>query len=309
MLNFDYPNINSSNCMYSSYKALLKYINADIIIFDLNQYITRYFNNRSDSLTENINEPWNLRPFDLLSQYYGLKATRHEQISNPLKFIEQELNKFPVALWVDCYDCYWLPMYNQRHYNHLMLINEIDYCNKRYICSDLYFNTIGYVYFDFDLFLKSKPGIITFEYNANKVKRNSFDFICEQVLVDEDVLKSQKQDFINFIEKDFSIEREKKDLSMLKSSVLCLKFLWILEGKQHFLTSLEKFYNLLNIKFNECLYENIENEKKEFKKLTSLIIKSSLSLKEEKTAIVHSVENIYKNDFSINYILREDIKI
>ena len=285
------PENSSSNCYDSVVYSLLKYFNFEYEAYNIKYFSTDYFCTTKNGIYRDTSINNNI-----LKDIFGidLQYISSENTHDLFDVICTLLSDIPVGICIDSYYCHWSPFYNKAHSPHLILIVDIDYSNKKYICFDVHFNTVGYVKVDFDIISEYSEYYMTYHLKeSTSIKLDLMLNSVRNVVYNFDVhIDSKKTQIINYI-----INNDVKFLfskNIITSSLL-INLLWIFEDKRNFSIALRYIENKVKRNLFSSVYELLSVSEKNFMLLKSILLKYAISgvLREEKLCdIVNQIFDI-----------------
>lgn len=310
MYNITFPDNSSSNCFDSVIYSLLKYYDFEYEAYNIEYFYTDYYrepfnkNNTAHGIFRgktHANILKDIYDADLIFGDGNETDRIFETICNIL--IDR-----PVGITIDPYYCHWSPFYQKSHYGHMILIVDIDYCNKKYICFDVHFKSFGYIEVDFDVIHKNYEQYFIFDFNeVNGIKLesmiNKIGFLLDNF---DDNLAIKKTEMINY----FAMS-DKKALfpDNLETSVPLINLMWIAEDKKHFSIALRYIENKIKKVVFSSIYELLLTSEKNFVLLKSILIKYAMTGVLRENNLITIINRIFDTDALIveqmNSIIKE----
>lgn len=171
------PDNCSSDCYDGVWYSLLKYYEFDYEIYNIKYLYPKYYIVNNDKIffkrQENVCG-------DILKDIYDIDVSfiDRSEATDLINIAEKTIKNKPIGVFVDPYYCSWSTFYRKAHYNHIILIVDIDYINYKYICFDIYYNSVGYVKMDIDILQKYYSKYFVFEYK--KINIINFDLLINK---------------------------------------------------------------------------------------------------------------------------------
>lgn len=190
------PENSSSNCFDSIIYSLLKYFGFDYEAYNVKYFYTDYYSTSPKDLIYCIRR--GKINSDILKDIFNVDLTFTER--NKTTNLYDLIREKTAGIIIDPYYCYWSPFYNKAHYSHVILIVDVDYQNKKYICFDVHFDTIGYVEVDIDIIQMHYKEYCIFSFEkVDKVKLESMlDMIDNSLHYFNCNLYEKKLDMVNY---------------------------------------------------------------------------------------------------------------
>jgi len=303
MYNITIPENTSSNCFDNIYYSFLKYFEFDYKAYNIKYFYTDYYKISFNDITQCIcrrtpNE-------NILKDIYNIDVVfkdRNES-DNLFEIICNSLNNRPVGIIIDPYYCYWSPFYKKSHYFHVIFIVNVDYHEKKYICFDVHFDSIGYVKVDFDIINKNFEQY--FILNFKEVNEVKIEFLADKIKIVLDSfdnnLDTKKTELI-----DYFIMNDRRELfsENIKTSIPLINLMWISEDKKNFSIALRYIEDKLKKTVFSSVYELLLISQQNFLLLKSMLIKYAIAgvLKE------NNLKSIINEIFNTDEIIIEQMK-
>lgn len=303
------PENSSSNCSDCVIYSLLKYYSLDYEAYNIKYFYTDYY----------ILFPKNPIYFiqrgkvcgKVLKDIYNIELTyTNRNISTDLfEIVTKSLKRRKlVGVDIDPYFCHWSPFYTKTHYSHTVLIIDIDYQKKEYICFDVYFNTVGYVKVNFDII------------NNNYERYFIFDFIDQNEIELESMINTinlslerfnhrsnfQTSEIINIIKNN---RREMLFSENIETSIPLINLMWIAEDKRHFPIALKYIEKRINKSVFSSIYELLSNSERSILFLKTILMKYALSNVLNEDKIKGTIDQIFDMDALIVNQMRNVLNI
>lgn len=285
------PKDSSSDCFDSIVYAMLKYLGYDYEAYNIKYFYTDYYCTSDNCIIRCEGERNILKSIyniSLISKDKGASFDLSKEIANLL-------NRFPIGIFIDLYYCPWSPFYNKKYFSHCLLIVDVDYENKKYICFDVYFNKIGYVKVDMSIILEHYESYFIFD--CEKTTEVNIELLLEEInyslkKYDSNTIKKSLElyNFLKNTDKNILFPED------LDTSIHLINLMWIMEDKKHFPIALRYIEKRLGVVAFTQIYELLSSSEKMFSILISILIKYSMTgvLKEEKLKSI--INQIYLID-------------
>ncbi|MDR3046760.1 MAG: hypothetical protein LBU51_03975 [Bacteroidales bacterium] len=244
-----------------------------------------------------------------MKDIYGIALVFHDinESVDLFEIIRILLNDSPVGITIDPYYCYWSPFYQKAHYSHMILIADIDYCDKKYICFDVHFNSVGYVEVNFDIIHNNFKQYFTF--NFKDVKEFKVELIIDKLNIQlnnfNNNLETKETEMFNYL-----IISDKNDLFPvnLETSIPLINLMWISEDKKNFPIALRYIEDKMKKNVFSTVYDLLSFSQKNFLLLKSTLIKYAMSgiLREDNLKSI--INRIFDTDMLIIEQMRNALK-
>jgi hypothetical protein len=137
------PKVNDFDCLTGLCVAYANFLEKDYRIC-FAKTLGYYMLDMDDHLL--LNRMHFCRPysfFDLLERYCNmyLIETKHENFESLKKHTMEGIKSSPIIFNIDAYDCPWCPVYHNYHFDHYLMIVDID--QDAFYCYDSYFPSKG----------------------------------------------------------------------------------------------------------------------------------------------------------------------
>ena len=303
MHNIILPEDTSSNCFDSIVYALLKYYNFDYEAYNIKYFYTDYYRILPNNIIYSICRGKSYK--NILKDVYDIDFSykdKHESIDLP-DIVHNSLKNNPVGISVDPYYCHWSPFYHKAHYSHMILIVDIDYCDKKYVCFDVHYNSCGYVKIDFDVINENFEDYFIFYFG--EVKEVKPELLIDNVRISLDNfdnnLDAKKAELI-----DYFIMNDRKMLfpQNLEASIPLINLMWIVEDKKHFPIALRYIEDKIQKSVFSSIYRLFSVSERKFLLLKSVLMKYAISgvLREE------TLRSIINQVFDTDALIVEQMK-
>lgn len=237
MWNIDFSSIESDNCWDGAMTAFLNYYGYNYHILEMNRLVVKYFTNCCDYLEDCLYSHYLNQDILLLKRYYHIEIERHKPDIHTHSLLQAELVKAPVGVWLDTYYCSWLPFYKRLHQKHYCLIVNWEGENNQYVCRDIYYNKLSDIPIAQPDFLRAYLGCYCYRFHGcNHIT----PYILVDVLrtslqkIEIQKLHQEREAFKQYIHNQFSLQKQKKRIDSIESSILLLRFLWLIDNKKSF---------------------------------------------------------------------------
>ena len=203
------------NCTEDSLATIMAYIKKEYILLFKDAWYFNYIRPSEKQGIDKIGPYLNfdgrvIANFEALSRYHGVRYNYHAANENINMYLiiksELQLNK-PVAIDIDGFVCPWLTSFQKVHIDHGIVISEMDFINKTFVCVDSFYQK-NKVILPFEYFDKGVLGLYLYELtNADKY---IWYEILENILLNYEKYKSIDKliDFKNDFEIYFDFSKE-----------------------------------------------------------------------------------------------------
>lgn len=299
MYNLTLPENCSSNCFDSIIYSALKYFNFDYEVYNIKYLYTNYFSNNIQTIVRGYSPEFVLKDIYNIDLLYKYK----DDSDNLLEIVTDLLNNYPVNIIVDPYYCYWSPFYQKTHWSHILLIVDVDYINKQYVCFDVHYNSRGYIRVDFDVI--NNHVIRYFIIDFGEVKKIKPEFIVDKmnIIIDDfdDNIDSKKAELLSYLTHN---DRDSLFPEGIETSTMLICLMWIAEDKnnaQHLLEYIEA--NISSYNFSK-VYELLLKSKQNFSLLKFTLMRYATTgiLKE------YNLKNIIDQIFDTDVLMINELK-
>lgn len=308
MYNITLPENSSSNCFDSVIYSLLKYYNFDYEAYNIDYFYTDYYRILSNNIIYSIcrgNSHANI-----LKDIYDVDLVFEDrnESSNLFEIICNLLKNRPIGITIDPYYCHWSPFYQKTHYSHIILIVDIDYYDKKYVCFDVHFNSVDYVKVDFDVINKNYNRYFIFDFNEVNELRielaiNKINIVLDNFNDNLDIKKAEMADYFMMNDKKMLFPEN------IETSIPLINLMWIAEDKKHFQIALKYIENKIQKSLFPSIYELLSISERNFLLLKSVLIKYVMTgvLREDKLKSI--INQIFDTDAIVvdkmKHILKE----
>ena len=278
MFKITIPENSSSNCFDCVIYSLLKYFGFDYKAYNIKYFYTDYFDSSLNDSNYYLRRGESCEKILILKDIYNIDLiiTKKNKDIDLFEIINNTIKNKPIAVTIDPYYCYWSPFYNKTHNYHVILIVDIDYEEKKYICFDVHFNTVGYVKIDFDIINNNFKCYYIFNFNSqNEIKLDAMIKIINLPLniFDRD-LDLKKSEMINCLTMN-----ESKLISpdYLETSMSLINLMWIAEDKKHFSIFLKYIEKKIEKPVFSSIYKLLSSSEKSFLLAKSILTKYAIT--------------------------------
>jgi len=291
MYNITTPENCSSNCYDSIFYSLLKYYNFDYEAYNLKYIYTDYYDN-TIRLIHRGNYSLNI-----LKDFFGidLNFINRNQSNNIYDIICNSINNNPVGIIIDPYYCHWSPFYKSANYFHMLLIIDIDYYNKKYICFDTHYTELGYIKVDFDVIENNFINyfIIDFKKSSEIRSKLILDKI-DNLINNFDYNIDSKKSFIL----DYFTTSDRKILFQndIKTSIMLINIMWIAEDKKNSQLLFRYIEKKINYFDFTTIYELLSISEQKFTLLKSILIRYAITNVLKVDSLKSLIDEIYDTD-------------
>ena len=292
------PQNSSSNCFDSIIYSLLKYFNFDYEVYNIKYFYTDYYKENVNNIQYCICRG---KYTNILKDIYNIDLC-YMNTDNLVELFDI-IKRVPVCVIIDPYYCHWSPFYQKGHYSHFLLIIGINYHEKKYVCFDVHFDSVGYIEIDFDIINKNVEQYFVF--NFEKTNEVRLKLVIDKLKTsldrfnnDLDIKKTELADY--FLTSDRNILFPKN----LETSIPLICLMWIAEDKKNFSILLRYIENKIEGKFPHSLYDLLTISQQSFVLLKTTLIKYAITgiLKEDK------LKNILNQIFDTDARIVEQIQ-
>ena len=302
--NLDLYEMDTFNCYDSLIKVLLKQFGFEYKLMDINAFSTSHFG------VDEKGEGYVARRIqcnDILKELYQVTIDSIDihAIRDVHLIVSKELISCPVGLTADPYDCHWSPLYRKVHFSHLLLIVDIDFINKCYICVDIYCQTIGAIRIGFDEIEKLCDKVLLFRFpeGISDIYYKAWNYLVKVIHIpDEKTHEIEKNNLIDYL---ISLTPDSVGTpNDLDKSLLLMNLMWIAEDKKNFMMGLKYLeYHIGNSLF-ENVYILLEKIVYSLLLLKNLFMKYAIT----KNLKIEKVRRIVTDIYSLNREIAVEMK-
>ncbi len=292
--NLDLSEMNTFNCYDSLITVLLKRFGFEHQLMDIDAFSSSHFgfNEKKEGYIAR-----RIHCNDILKDLYQttIDSIDIHVIHDMHLIISKELMSCPVGLTADPYDCHWSPLFKKVHFSHLLLIADIDYVNKCYVCVDIYYQTMGEIKIFFNEIEKLCEQVLIFHFpeKISDIHYRAWNYLMKvNHIPDEETHEIEKNSMIDYL---LSLTPDCVGMpNDLNTSLLLMNFMWIAEDKKNFMMGLKYLECRIGGPLFETVYVLIEKVVYSVLLLKSLFMKYVITrnLKEEKVKTI--VTDIYR---------------
>ena len=299
------PENSSSNCFDSVFCSLLKYFGFEYEAYNIKYFYTEYYDSVRNRIYRGKSEA-NI----LLKDIYGIDLIFRDKNGSDdlLEIIRASAYNRPTGIVIDPYYCYWSPFYQKSHYFHMLLIAGIDYSEKKYICFDVHFDSVGYIKVDFDILNNNYKRYFAFGFEKpHEVKLESMTATIQGILDAFDGnLEAKEAELFDYFTKN---DRQELFPKNLETSVPLINLMWIVEDKKNFPIALRYIENKTKKSVFSQVFELLAASEKEFTILKIALIKYAMSGILREDILKSMISQIFETDAKIvermKYALKE----
>ena len=288
----------SSNCFDSVIYSLLKRYNFDYEAYNIKYFYTDYY------------EPLNYTTMrikrgkfypNILKDIFGINVVvkDSEESNNLLETIRNPLKNTPIGITIDPYYCHWSPFYQKAHYSHMVLIVDIDWQDRKYVCFDVHFNSVGYAKIDFDTVNKNFRQYFIFDF------KETHELNSELIMAKINAILAHTLNNFNGNSAEKTTElvsyfasNDRKELfpANLETSIPLINLMWIAEDKRHFPIALKYIERKAQKSIFSSVYGLLVASEKSFALLRSVLIKYAVSGVFREETLKNIIAQIYDTD-------------
>ena len=304
MHKIEIPADSSSDCFDSVAYSMLKHYHFDYEAYNIKYFYTDYYCLMEKCIIRG--KPQN----DVLKLIYNIDLISEDKSEelDLAEIIAGLVNRVPIGIFIDLYHCPWLPFFNKAYFSHCLLIVDVDYKNKKFLCFDVYYDKVGYAEVDMDIIFQHYESYFVFDFEkAEEVKLEILLNRINRSLNNHDSDTDKKaMDIFNFYTLN---DRKILFPDNLETTEHLVNLMWIAEDKKHFSTALRYIEKRIGTVVFSPIYELLANSNNVFSILVSMLIKYAMTgkIKEEKLKnIIDQIlltDNLIVNQMSI--LLRE----
>ncbi len=291
MYDITIPENSSSNCFDCIFYSFLKYFHFDYEIYNLAYFYTEYYSENAGEIYRGKNS------IDFIRNFFGVDITYHRRDDSDhlCEIVRKALNQSPVGISIDPYYCHWSPFYKKAHYTHALLIVDVNWRNKKYICFDVYYNTLGYVEADFDVLDEYCKMYFLFCINGAKkvMPEQIISHIGRTVESFNYDLEAKSERFLMYFKR---MDSETLFPSGVETSVPLINLMWIAEDKKHFPIALKYIGNKLQRDVFAPIYDMASLSGQSFTLLKSMLIKYAITGVLRESSLQNTIRQIYSAD-------------
>lgn len=222
-----------------------------------------------------------------LLNYHNISFDIYDFNTNILKaLLTKKTDNQMIAVYIDSYNCPWLPFYMNIHRSHAFFITYIG--NNSYIIFDQYSNGLK---IDETFLINNADKIIVFFKQYCQKKNDIMDFLSDSIKKWEDKYFSDYRQFAFDMKNILDIKKEIPDEPISSNLIMYLKNLS--EDRINFIETISLIENVygFDLSYLKCVLASISEE---YNKIRLHLVKMSYLSK------IHSLDKITK---SVNKIL------
>lgn len=284
------------SCFHYGVASLASFYQCDYQMSMLELWGFKY-DNRSSSIGQGLDLCW-IDEVDrrrrLLNKFHGLDFHISANIDGDvIKFIDEKLKIAPLIVYVDSYDCCWLPFYKNQHLVHTIIIVGKHLEGYRFI--DQYLVSISNNVVEGSFIAEHYQKIVIFNY-FQKPALEPEDYLNELKncvdLYRQNNSLIQYEDFFNDIKNKFDIAKEIPYKDPLGSE-LVMKLKYIGEDRVNLIEALNYINQYIGISHQKC-NEILFSISQKYEKLRAYMIKSVFTNKLiDSVRVQDEVQNLF----------------
>ncbi|MDR2932694.1 MAG: hypothetical protein LBV27_06255 [Oscillospiraceae bacterium] len=299
--------IEGNNCYNSMLFLLLKCFKRDDLFLYLNKYYNHYYTNRAGLLAERLDSNYPRPNPDVLRDYCGVDVRYTDSAPDIRRVISEAIQKAPVGVTLDPYDCGWTPHYRRAHYNHFCFVVGLSK-NDTCICKDIYFSKCGYIEIPFAELALIYQYIYTFEFLPFEPpdKESHINFLTGNInALSERNTDEERRQLKEYLNSRFELKEEIPDLKYLETSALLLKLMWFAEDKRMFIAGLKTLSGRFPGLNYDSVYRPLRDCVQAFVNLRSVLIKSLIKKDVDRRLLSTIIDEIYDCDRRVIKAMRK----
>lgn len=298
--------LKSSNCWDGAIIAFLKRFQYNYHYIEMNRLVVNYFKPSSPNIDECLYSMYFHRDIALMHRYLNIETTFCKLDNKSVEVIKKSLQHAPVGIWIDAYDCDWLPFYKNVHFEHFCLIIDICEEERRLICRDIH--SVSNTVLDISRVMGAEMYIFTPHERVKERPDDLFLLLCDSIRrIDEKKQQEECKSFIQYMESTFNVTEQRKRVQTMESSMVLLKLLWMAEGKDTFSSALTFLQSQISSVDFTRTKELLMKSKRMIEKLRNLLIKAFILNHIKQASIVNTIDSLYLNDMSVVESLKKEL--
>ena len=301
------------NCFQNIALSMAHYYNCDYRMMMLELWGFLYTKSGCGNIADRLALCWSgklERRSNLLSKYHGFTFNYYKKtnVNNIVTFVNENIEKNPVGVYLDSYNCPWLPFYGKQHRGHIGMIIEQNICEyvvQDELCKD------GEVYILDKAFVENGCEMVIAFKRVAEVQCSEDDYFHE--LAESVCTLGHTGAFTNYRDfiidmRDFKITAEIPDTDDPVSSKLIMHLKNISDDRLNLVEAFEYIELQTGVDLEPAKY-NLREIANKYAKLRAHIIKCCFSSKKaDSNKCISELVQIFEHEKSVVTCVMERIK-